>query len=105
MAGAVVLFVALVALSAPMTLSEITFRAIADNPLPSCGDSDSGIDPLVAGKVTETVNGQAAVRADYCVSERILREWYCGEEGAKTVELACNPIAGQRMVCTQGRCG
>lgn len=102
---AVILFMVMVVLSVRLGVMDavtlpsgfsLTGNIIADSEQApgQCEDSD-GSSPLVAGRV---IVGQQ-VRYDYCLSERVLKEWSCVDGLAETTFIPCD--GG----CSDGRCG
>ena len=62
----------------------------------SCADSDNGLNPDIAGYVTA---GNATYN-DTCVSQGVVREYYCANNAVGSSDLNC-PIGKS---CVQGAC-
>jgi len=68
--------------------------------MPACSDSDSGINPALAGKISL---GDSTYE-DKCITGDLLNELYCTKKGIQAVTYNCQRI-GKYYGCIQGENG
>jgi hypothetical protein len=80
-------------------------KAIQEEPLVPCSDTDAGLEYDEQGTVSGTGISQPYSMTDYCAAGK-LWEFYCNQDGFATYERAvdCEAVIGSGYECLNGEC-